>query len=166
MKVFKYIIIVFVILFFIANQFDKKLQKSSDSNNDSGIENSNSVQVNETTLNNDYENTGEQQGMEADNTNQYNSYCSFETDGAVLQYLIGKTFTQKDGNAQITFSTDGANLSGKKDYQWLSYQTLGSFKGIVKLSSLDMNNPDGVLTLWVSCKENAVTDGSIVLLNN
>ena len=143
-----------------------KLQKYSDSNNDSAIKKSSPVQVNETNANDGYEYTRDTQDKELENTNQSNSNCSFETDGAVLQYLVGKTFTQKDGNTQITFNTDGANLSGKKDYQWLSYETLGGFKGIVKLSSLDMNNPDGVLTLWVSCKENAVTDGKIVLLNN
>lgn len=91
---------------------------------------------------------------------------SFESDEDVLRYLLGKTFRQKGGSGYIIFYSDGANLSGLKDYQWLSYETLGSFKGLVKLSSLDPNNPDGVLKLWVSCNDNAITDGSVVFLYN
>lgn len=104
-----------------------------------------------------------QQSEEATySSNEYN----FDSDGDVLRYLLGKTFRQRGGSGYITFYSDGANLSGLKDYQWLSYETLGSFKGLVKLSSLDPNNPDGVLKLWVSCKDNAITDGSVVFLYN
>lgn len=97
--------------------------------------------------------------------NEQTSECIFETDNDVQQFLIGKTFREKGGSTYITFSYDGANLSGLRDYQWLSYQSLGGFKGVVKLASTSMDNPDGVLTLWVSCRENAVTDGNLVLLN-
>lgn len=95
---------------------------------------------------------------------QNNLEIIFKNDSDVLQYLAGKTFTQKEGKTYISFSFDGANLSGQRDYQWLSYESLGGFKGVVKLSSTSMDNPDGVLTLWVSSKDNAVTDGTIVLL--
>lgn len=99
-----------------------------------------------------------------DEIEEQTAKCVFETDSDVLQYLIGKTFRQKGGGTYITFSYDGANLAGKRDYQWLSYESLGGFKGVVKLASTSMDNPDGVLTLWVSCRENAVTDGNLVLL--
>lgn len=101
-----------------------------------------------------------------DEIEEQTAECVFETDSDVLQYLIGKTFRQKGGGTYITFSYDGANLAGKRDYQWLSYESLGGFKGVVKLASTSMDNPDGVLTLWVSCRENAVTDGNLVLLYN
>lgn len=100
-----------------------------------------------------------------DEIKEENAECIFETDNDVQQFLIGKTFREKGGSTYITFSYDGANLSGLRDYQWLSYQSLGGFKGVVKLASTSMDNPDGVLTLWVSCRENAVTDGNLVLLN-
>lgn len=95
---------------------------------------------------------------------QDDSKCIFENDKQVLSYLIGKTFRSNNGNTEIIFSSDGATVSGKL-YQWLSYETLGGFKGYVKLSATSADTPDGVLKLWVSCRENAVTDGKVVLIN-
>lgn len=96
---------------------------------------------------------------------QDDSKCVFENDNEVLSYLIGKTFRSNDKKAEINFSPDGATVSGRL-YQWLSYETLGGHKGYVKLSSTSIDNPDGVLKLWVSCRENAVTDGKVVLMYN
>ncbi|MBL4746269.1 MAG: hypothetical protein JKY08_07855 [Flavobacteriaceae bacterium] len=92
--------------------------------------------------------------------------CEFKNDEAVLQYLTGKTFRQKNGNITIKFSYDGAVLSGNMRYQWVSYRSMGGYKGVVKLASLNSTNPNGTITLYVSCKENSVTDGKIVLQYN
>lgn len=101
-----------------------------------------------------------------ESNNQSTSDCSFPSDNDVLSYLIGKTFTQHDGDMEIRFSTDGAMISGKEEYQWLSYHSLGGYKGYVKLASINPSHPDGTIELWVSCRENSVTDGQTVLLYN
>lgn len=100
------------------------------------------------------------------NDNQSNSDCSFNSDNDVLSYLIGKTFTQQGGGIEIRFSTDGAVISGKEEYQWQTYKSLGGYKGYVKLASINPSHPDGTITLWVSCRENSITDGQIVLFYN
>lgn len=100
------------------------------------------------------------------NTNQSNSDCSFGSDNDVLTYLIGKTFKQQGGGIEIRFSTDGAIISGKEEYQWQTYKSLGGYKGYVKLASINPSHPDGTIILWVSCRENSVTDGQTVLLYN
>ena len=105
------------------------------------------------------------------NSNQQGKYqadyeCEFNNDASVLQYLSGKTFRQKNGNITAKFSYDGAVLSGNMRYQWISYRTLGGYKGVVKLASLNSKNPNGAITLYVSCRENSVTDGKIVLFYN
>jgi hypothetical protein len=91
--------------------------------------------------------------------------CSFESDNDVLMYLIGKSFTQDGGNIKIKFDESGATISGVQ-YQWMSYTSLGGYKGKVKLSSIDPSNPDGTITLYVSCREKSITDGQIVLFLN
>lgn len=101
-----------------------------------------------------------------ENNNQSNADCSFNADSDVLSYLIGKTFTQQGGSVEIRFTTDGAILSGQEEYQWQSYKSLGGYKGYVKLASLNPSHPDGTIKLWVSCRENSVTDGQTVLLYN
>jgi hypothetical protein len=88
--------------------------------------------------------------------------CSFNSDEDVLSYLIGKSFKQDSGNIEINFKTDGATISGI-EYQWLKYQTLGGYKGVVKLVCISPSNPDGTIQLWVSCREKSITDGKIVL---
>jgi hypothetical protein len=99
-----------------------------------------------------------------ENNNQSNTNCSFNSGGDVLAYLIGKTFRQKGGSVSIRFSTDGAIISGSEQYQWISYQSLGGHKGYVKLASVNPSHPDGTIKLWVSCRDNTVTDGETVLL--
>lgn len=101
-----------------------------------------------------------------ESNNQSTSDCSFTSGSDVLSYLIGKTFTQQGGDMEIRFSTDGAIISGEEEYQWLSYQSLGGYKGYVKLASTNPTHPDGTIKLWVSCRENSVTDGETVLLYN
>jgi hypothetical protein len=101
-----------------------------------------------------------------ESNNQSTSDCSFTSDSDVLSYLIGKTFTQQGGDMEIRFSTDGAIISGQEEYQWLSYHSLGGYKGYVKLASTNPTHPDGTIKLWVSCRENSVTDGQTVLLYN
>lgn len=101
-----------------------------------------------------------------ESNNQSTSDCSFTNDSDVLSYLIGKTFTQQGGDMEIRFSTDGAIISRQEEYQWLSYQSLGGYKGYVKLASTNPTHPDGTIKLWVSCRENSVTDGETVLLYN
>jgi hypothetical protein len=88
--------------------------------------------------------------------------CSFNSDEDVLSYLIGKSFKQDGGNIEINFKTDGATIAGM-EYQWLKYQTLGGYKGVVKLVCISPSNPDGTIQLWVSCREKSITDGKIVL---
>jgi hypothetical protein len=88
--------------------------------------------------------------------------CSFNSDGDVLSYLIGKTFKQDGGDIEVSFKTDGATISGL-EYQWVKYQTLGGYKGVVKLVCISPSNPDGTIQLWVSCREKSITDGKIVL---
>lgn len=99
-----------------------------------------------------------------ENNNQSNTNCSFNSGGDVLAYLIGKTFRQKGGSVSIRFSTDGAIISESEQYQWISYQSLGGHKGYVKLASVNPSHPDGTIKLWVSCRDNTVTDGETVLL--
>jgi hypothetical protein len=101
-----------------------------------------------------------------ESNNQSDSDCSFNMDGDVLSYLIGKTFKQQGGGIEITFSTDGAIISGQEEYQWQTYKSLGGYKGYVKLASINPSHPDGTIKLWVSCRENSVTDGQTVLLHN
>jgi hypothetical protein len=101
-----------------------------------------------------------------DNNNQSDSECSFYTDSDVLSYLIGKTFKQQGGGIEIQFSSDGAIISGQEEYQWQTYKSLGGYKGYVKLASINPSHPDGTIKLWVSCRENSVTDGQTVLLYN
>ena len=88
--------------------------------------------------------------------------CTFNSDGEVLSYLIGKAFTQDGGGIKIKFNETGALISGLQ-YQWMTYTSLGGFKGKVKLSSTDPSNPDGTITLYVSCREKSITDGQTVL---
>jgi RNA polymerase subunit RPABC4/transcription elongation factor Spt4 len=99
-----------------------------------------------------------------ENDYQSNTNCSFNSGGDVLAYLIGKTFRQKGGSISIRFSTDGAIISGSEQYQWITYKSLGGQKGYVKLASINPSHPDGTIQLWVSCRDNAVTDGETVLL--
>jgi hypothetical protein len=87
----------------------------------------------------------------------------FENDDDVLMYLLGKTFRSNKGTAQISFSSDSVTVSGK-NYHWQSHVWLGGHKGVVKLVSTSVDRPNDVLTLWVSCKENAITDGKMVLM--
>lgn len=88
--------------------------------------------------------------------------CSFNSDGAVLSYLIGKSFKQDGGDIEVNFTTDGATISGL-EYQWMTYTSLGGYKGVVKLACISPSNPNGTIKLWVSCKEKSITDGKIVL---
>lgn len=99
-----------------------------------------------------------------ENDYQSNTNCSFNSGGDVLTYLIGKTFRQKGGSISIRFNTDGAIISGSEQYQWITYKSLGGQKGYVKLASINPSHPDGTIQLWVSCRDNAVTDGETVLL--
>ena len=101
-----------------------------------------------------------------ESTNQSNSDCLFGSDNEVLSYLIGKTFKQQGGGIEIRFSADGAVIFGKEEYQWQTYKSLGGYKGYVKLASINSSHPDGTIKLWVSCRENSVTDGQTVLLYN
>ena len=73
-----------------------------------------------------------------------------------------KSFTQDGGTIKIRFDASGATISGMQ-YQWMSYTSLGGYKGKVKLSSIDPSNPDATITLYVSCKEKSITDGQTVL---
>ncbi len=106
-----------------------------------------------------YEEVLEKASYQADND------CEFQSDNDVLMYLIGKSFTQDGGSITIKFDESGANISGLQ-YQWMSYTSLGGYKGKVKLSSTDPSRPNGTMTLYVSCREKSVTDGQIVLFLN
>jgi len=97
--------------------------------------------------------------------NNKENACEFRSGGDVLAYLIGKTFTQENGSIDVLFKESGALISGL-EYQWQNYESLGGYKGMVKLNCIDPSNPDGTITLWVSCRENSITDGNIVLLYN
>lgn len=158
----KYKLTYLIVLFIVYTSCNNKQNATENSENtfenyqNQSEKQENNYDYSETEITEDFNDEIEEQTAE----------CVFETDSDVLQYLIGKTFRQKGGGTYITFSYDGANLAGKRDYQWLSYESLGGFKGVVKLASTSMDNPDGVLTLWVSCRENAVTDGNLVLLYN
>lgn len=96
------------------------------------------------------------------NTYLADENCEFATNTDVLVYLIGKSFTQKDGGIRVRFNETGAIISGKQ-YMWQSYVALGGFKGKVKLSSIDPATPNVTVTLYVSCREKAITDNEIVL---
>ena len=103
-----------------------------------------------------YDDVMEATSYQADND------CKFESDNDVLTYLIGKSFTQDGGTIKIRFDASGATISGMQ-YQWMSYTSLGGYKGKVKLRSIDPSNPDATITLYVSCKEKSITDGQTVL---
>jgi hypothetical protein len=118
------------------------------------------LQITETVLNN-IAYSGEVDSLEGIGVEKTMSF--FENDDEVLKYLLGKTFRSNSGTAQISFSSDSVTVSGK-NYQWKSHVSLGGHKGVVKLVSTSVDSPNGVLTLWVSCRENAITDGKMVLM--
>lgn len=140
----KIIILISALILFSCNS-DKKEKPKTDTNYESNTKENNS---------------NHQEKYQADYE------CEFKNNESVLQYLTGKTFRQKNGNITAKFSYDGAVLSGNMRYQWVSYRSMGGNKGVVKLASLNSINPNGTITLYVSCKENSVTDGKIVLLYN
>lgn len=90
---------------------------------------------------------------------------NFKSDNDVLTYLIGKRFESRNSDIYMKFETYGAEVSGLK-YQWLNHQAISKNKAVIKLASTETINPDGVITIWVDCHLNTVTDGETVLMFN
>lgn len=57
-------------------------------------------------------------------------------------------------------------ISDKEEYKRQTYKSLGGYKGYVKLASTNPSHPNGTIKLWISCRENSVTDGQTVLVYN
>jgi hypothetical protein len=134
----------------VNNDSNSDLNTQGNKPNSSNDEDSINVTINEVKDVESYDN------YKADNN------CAFNVDGDVFSYLIGKSYTQVGGGIKIEFDEQGAIISGLL-YQWSSYTSLGGYKGKVKLTSIDPSNPDGSITLYVSCKEKSITDGQVVL---
>ncbi len=90
---------------------------------------------------------------------------NFSCDADVLTYLIGKRFQSKNSDIYMEFETYGADISGLK-YQWINHKAVSKNKAVIKLSSAETINPDGVITIWIDSHLHTVTDGETVLFYN
>ena len=90
---------------------------------------------------------------------------NFSSDADVLTYLIGKRFQSKNSDIYMEFETYGADISGLK-YQWINHRAVSKNKAVIKLSSAETINPNGVITLWIDSHLHTVSDGETVLFYN
>jgi hypothetical protein len=89
----------------------------------------------------------------------------FSSKDDVMLYVIGKTFESSDGKTRIVFNTSQAKLSaGNSTYNYMydkfSYVGAG-YKGSIEMTEL---SGEGGLLLYVSCKEQMMTDKNGTLL--
>lgn len=89
----------------------------------------------------------------------------FEDKSDVMSYVIWNSFSSKDGNIRIEFTSDQAILrAGSSSYTYMydSFSYLGSgYKGSVRMTEL---SGEGGLKLYVSCREDMMTDNNGTLL--
>jgi hypothetical protein len=97
--------------------------------------------------------------------NVFGQSSCFSDKSDVMTYVIYKTFESKDGNIKIKFGTSKATLTaGTSTYNYMydSFSYLGSgYKGLVTMSEL---SGGGGLKMYVSCKEQMMTDNNGTLL--
>ena len=89
----------------------------------------------------------------------------FSNKNDVMTYVIWKTFESKNGNISIEFSSSQATLrAGSSTYTYMydNFSYLGSgYKGLVTMTEL---SGDGGLKMYVSCREQMMTDNKGTIL--
>ena len=97
--------------------------------------------------------------------NVFGQSSCFSDKSDVMTYVIYKTFESKDGNIKIKFGTSKATLTAGSNtsyYMYDQFSYMGSgYKGSITMSSL---SGDGGLKMYVSCKEQMMTDNKGTLL--
>ena len=94
----------------------------------------------------------------------YSQNC-FEDKSDVSSYVLYSSFSSEDGGIRIEFSSSQATLrAGSSTYTYMydRFSYLGSgYKGLITMSEL---SGGGGLKLYVSCKEDMMTDNDGTLL--
>lgn len=94
-----------------------------------------------------------------------NAQSCFSDKSDVMTYTIYKTFESEDGTIKITFGPSQATMyagSSKYKYMYENWSYMGSgYKGSVTMMEL---SGGGGLKLFISCKEDMMTDGKGTLL--
>ena len=97
--------------------------------------------------------------------NVFGQSSCFSDKSDVMTYVIYKTFESEDGNIKIEFGTSKATLTAGSNtsyYMYDQFSYMGSgYKGSITMSSL---SGDGGLKMYVSCKEQMMTDNKGTLL--
>ena len=97
--------------------------------------------------------------------NYYSQSSCFTSKDDVITYVIGKSFESSDGKIKLTFNTSQATLnagSSTYNYMYDKFSYLGSgYKGLIEMTEL---SGEGGLKMYVSCKEQMMTDNKGTLL--
>ena len=90
----------------------------------------------------------------------------FTTKDDVMIYVLGKSFESNDGKVKLIFNTSQATLiagNNTYNYKYDKFSYLGSgYKGVIEM--MELSGELGGLKMYVSCKEQMMTDNKGTLL--